>query len=153
MIMDARVEWGSGAWLVMSGANDGWLPRRSRHGLEANAYLRRKRTVTKEYGSSWIFESCLTWANALRRVQHPGFSLVTSPPRSPATWANAGPHSGECKVHGSDGVAGSIPAGGSTKPTTSVKAGQRPSLPGWGKHVAVGMWPKARTSVDRSSAL
>ena len=31
---------------------------------------------TKEYGSSWIFEPCLTWANALRRVQHPGFSLV-----------------------------------------------------------------------------
>jgi hypothetical protein len=37
MIMDARVEWGSGAWLVMSGANDGWLPRRSRHGLEESA--------------------------------------------------------------------------------------------------------------------
>jgi hypothetical protein len=32
--------------------------------------------LTKEYGSSWIFEPCLTWANALRRVQHPGFSLV-----------------------------------------------------------------------------
>jgi hypothetical protein len=32
--------------------------------------------ATKEYGSSWIFEPCLTWSNALRRVQHPGFSLV-----------------------------------------------------------------------------
>jgi hypothetical protein len=32
--------------------------------------------LTKEYGSSWIFEPCLTWANAIRRVQHPGFSLV-----------------------------------------------------------------------------
>jgi hypothetical protein len=35
---------------------------------------------TKGYGSSWIFESCLTCANALRRVQHPGFSLVTGLP-------------------------------------------------------------------------
>jgi hypothetical protein len=35
---------------------------------------------TKEYGSSWIFEPCLTWANALRRVQHPGFSLVSALP-------------------------------------------------------------------------
>jgi transposase-like protein len=34
--------------------------------------------------------------------------------RSPATWGNAGPHSGKCKIHGKDGVAGSIPAGGST---------------------------------------
>jgi hypothetical protein len=33
--------------------------------------------ILKEYGSSWIFEPCLTWSNALRRVQHPGFSLVT----------------------------------------------------------------------------
>ena len=32
--------------------------------------------VTKEYGSSWIFEPSLTCSNALRRVQHPGFSLV-----------------------------------------------------------------------------
>jgi hypothetical protein len=31
--------------------------------------------VTKEYRSSWIFEPCLTCANAIRRVQHPGFSL------------------------------------------------------------------------------
>src|SRR5512132_410370 len=40
------------------------------------------RRATKEYGSSWIFEPCLTWANALRRVQHPGFSLVASPSAS-----------------------------------------------------------------------
>jgi hypothetical protein len=33
-----------------------------------------RQEVTKEYGSSWIFEPCLTWASALRRVQHPGFS-------------------------------------------------------------------------------
>jgi hypothetical protein len=32
--------------------------------------------VTKGYGSSWIFGPCLTCANALRRVQHPAFSLV-----------------------------------------------------------------------------
>jgi FG-GAP repeat len=34
--------------------------------------------VTKENESSWIFEPCLTCSNALRRVQHPGFSLVAS---------------------------------------------------------------------------
>ena len=34
------------------------------------------RAVTKENGSSWIFDPCLTCANALRRVQHPAFSLV-----------------------------------------------------------------------------
>ena len=32
-------------------------------------------SATKEYESNWIFELCLTWSNALRRVQHPGFSL------------------------------------------------------------------------------
>jgi hypothetical protein len=32
--------------------------------------------VTKGNGSSWIFGPCLTCANVLRRVQHPGFSLV-----------------------------------------------------------------------------
>ena len=32
--------------------------------------------VTKGYGSNWIFGPCLTCANALRRVQHPAFSLV-----------------------------------------------------------------------------
>jgi hypothetical protein len=32
---------------------------------------------TKENESSWIFEPCLTCSNAVRRVQHPGFSLVT----------------------------------------------------------------------------
>jgi hypothetical protein len=31
--------------------------------------------ATKEYGSSWIFEQGLTCTNALRRVQHLGFSL------------------------------------------------------------------------------
>ncbi len=35
------------------------------------------RCHTKEYGSSWIFEPCLTWANVLRRVQRSVFSLVT----------------------------------------------------------------------------
>src|SRR5215218_6839913 len=38
------------------------------------------RSVTKEYESSWIFEPCLTCANALRRVQNPGFSLVSALP-------------------------------------------------------------------------
>jgi hypothetical protein len=35
---------------------------------------------TKGNGSSWIFGPCLTCASVLRRVQHPGFSLVTSLP-------------------------------------------------------------------------
>jgi len=32
--------------------------------------------LTKRNGSSWIFEPCLTWANALQPVQHPAFALV-----------------------------------------------------------------------------
>jgi hypothetical protein len=36
---------------------------------------------TKGNGSSWIFEPRLTWANVLRRVQQPAFSLVTQPRR------------------------------------------------------------------------
>jgi hypothetical protein len=43
--------------------------------------------------------------------------------RSPPTCGNAGPHSGDCEIHGKDGVAGSIPAGGSTKPMTNANAG------------------------------
>jgi hypothetical protein len=39
---------------------------------------------TKGYGSSWIFEPCLTCVNALRRVHNPGFSLGNSDPRDPA---------------------------------------------------------------------
>jgi hypothetical protein len=35
--------------------------------------------LTKGYGSSWISEPRLTCANALRRVQHPAFSLVRDP--------------------------------------------------------------------------
>jgi hypothetical protein len=47
------------------GANTGrWL--RTRPGTAAD---------TKEYGSSWIFERCLTWANVLQRVQRSAFSL------------------------------------------------------------------------------
>ena len=40
------------------------------------AHGRRVGTATKGYGSSWIFERCLTCANALRLVQHRAFSLV-----------------------------------------------------------------------------
>jgi hypothetical protein len=43
--------------------------------------------------------------------------------RSATTCRNAGPHSGECEIHGKDGVAGSIPAGGSTPRLTSGNAG------------------------------
>jgi hypothetical protein len=34
--------------------------------------------LTKENGSSWKFELCLTWVNALQGVQRPAFSLVTA---------------------------------------------------------------------------
>jgi hypothetical protein len=47
--------------------------------------------------------------------------------RSPATCANAGPHSGGCEIHGKDGVAGSIPAGGST-PNQQDRPGPAPGL-------------------------
>jgi hypothetical protein len=42
--------------------------------------------------------------------------------RSAATCANAGAHSGGCEIHGEDGVAGSIPAGGSPQPSSSGRA-------------------------------
>ena len=38
--------------------------------------------------------------------------------------AETGPHSGDRKLHGKDGVAGSIPAGGSTPRLTSANANQ-----------------------------
>jgi hypothetical protein len=37
----------------------------------------RSDAVTMEYGSSWIFEPCMSSANALWRVQRPGSSWVT----------------------------------------------------------------------------
>jgi hypothetical protein len=40
------------------------------------AFGRHEHDLTKEYGSSWIFKLCLTWANALQRVQRSAFSLV-----------------------------------------------------------------------------
>jgi hypothetical protein len=40
------------------------------------------------------------------------------------SWGNGGPHSGSWWFHGKDGVAGSIPAGGSTPRLTSRNAGQ-----------------------------
>jgi hypothetical protein len=47
----------------------------------------RSPLLPKEYESSWIFEPCLTCANALRRVQHLAFSLgnLTHLPLQPAT--------------------------------------------------------------------
>ena len=48
---------------------------RGRHDLCGCAAISTFR-LTKENGSSWIFEPCLTCANALKRVQHPAFSLV-----------------------------------------------------------------------------
>jgi hypothetical protein len=39
-------------------------------------------------------------------------------------WGNGGAHSGSWWFHGKDGVAGSIPAGGSTQRLTSANAGQ-----------------------------
>jgi hypothetical protein len=46
---------------------------------------------------------------------------------SRATWANAGLHSGDREIHGKDGVAGSIPAGGST-PNQQLRPGTMPGL-------------------------
>src|SRR4030095_16669890 len=40
--------------------------------------------------------------------------------RSRATWGNAGSHSGDCKIHGKDGVAGSIRRGPHTKPAAQA---------------------------------
>src|SRR5215218_9087045 len=40
--------------------------------------VHRMTPYTKGNGSSWIFEPCLTWANALQRVQHPAFALGMS---------------------------------------------------------------------------
>ena len=40
------------------------------------------------------------------------------------TWGNGGPHSGSRWFHGKDGVAGSVPAGGSTLVLTSRNASQ-----------------------------
>jgi hypothetical protein len=65
--------------------------------------------------------------------------LTTPPSTAPLTclvvWARVVLHGvvNHRRIDGKDGVAGSIPAGGSTKPLTSVKAGQRPSLPGLGQ--------------------
>jgi hypothetical protein len=46
--------------------------------------------------------------------------------RSRPTCRNAAPHSGECEIHGKDGVAGSIPAGGSTPNQQARPGGRRP---------------------------
>jgi hypothetical protein len=48
--------------------------------------------VTKENRSSWIFEPCLTWANAIQRVQRSAFSLGSydlwaTPSTPPAAWS------------------------------------------------------------------
>jgi hypothetical protein len=66
------------------------------------------------------------------------------------TWGNGVPHSGSRWFHGKDGVAGSIPAGGSTKAMTSGNAGQLSFSSLLGEHVAVGMWPEVRSRLDRS---
>jgi uncharacterized protein YjbI with pentapeptide repeats len=46
-------------------------------GVDIRGAQLKNARLTKEYGSSWIFRPCLTCANALRRVQHSAFSLVT----------------------------------------------------------------------------
>jgi hypothetical protein len=43
------------------------------------------------------------------------------------SWGNGGPHSGSRWFHGKDGVAGSIPAGGST-PNQQHRPGNTPGL-------------------------
>jgi hypothetical protein len=46
------------------------------YALVASIGVNTQKTITKGNGSSWIFEPCLTGANALQRVQHPAFALV-----------------------------------------------------------------------------
>jgi hypothetical protein len=50
---------------------------RSLLSLDGSLAYERTFVDTKEYGSSWIFERYLTWANALRRVHCSVFSLVS----------------------------------------------------------------------------
>jgi hypothetical protein len=52
---------------------------------------------------------------------------ITSTRRSGVTWGNGGPHSGSWWFHGKDGVAGSIPAGGSTT-NQQLRPGPAPGL-------------------------
>jgi hypothetical protein len=61
-------------------------------------------THTKENESSWIFEPRLTCTNALRRVQNPGSSLVTSQLMVADELGNAGLHSGEPAITYKDEV-------------------------------------------------
>jgi len=46
-------------------------------------------------------------------------STLLGGPRPAATCGNACPHSGECEIHGKDGVAGSIPAGAPPQTSSS----------------------------------
>jgi hypothetical protein len=63
----------------MPSSRVGWQPSRFlTDRAEAKrdfALAERLGSITKEYGSSWILERYLTWANALRRVQCSVFSL------------------------------------------------------------------------------
>jgi hypothetical protein len=48
--------------------------------------------------------------------------------RSRPTCRNAAPHSGECEIHGKDGVAGSIPAGGPHQTSRPGRVEEDPSF-------------------------
>jgi hypothetical protein len=47
------------------------------HSPSGGARTEGQRALNSYNGSSWIFEPCLTWANALQRVQRSAFSLVS----------------------------------------------------------------------------
>jgi hypothetical protein len=53
--------------------------------------------LTEGYGSSWIFEPYLSCSNALRRVHHPAFSLV-SPRRRLTRWFDSPPQARNCHL-------------------------------------------------------
>jgi hypothetical protein len=69
----------SGSGVRGQGAGRGGAPAQVGAGWESLTGSQLGLEVTKGNGSSWIFEPCPTWANALQRVQHPAFALVRTP--------------------------------------------------------------------------
>jgi hypothetical protein len=91
--------------------------------------------------------------DALSRVNCRPQSTLLEGLRSRATCRNADLHSGECKIHGKDGVAGSITAGGSTHVLTSGNAGASPSGADVADHIRTGMGCEGSRAVRALTAL
>jgi hypothetical protein len=76
--------------IKVSSTQPGWSKDKLVDGITETVWVpkdeeARGAQVTKENGSSWIFEPFLTWANAVQRVQCSAFSLVRSPSAHPRT--------------------------------------------------------------------